>query len=174
MAPPARARHWAVRYATSPVTAGAWVSNYVGSGGRLGDKKEWLPAFTKGIERGHIRSVLDAGAGTCSLDGHLRGHGLRDRVRLLSFGFYDCSMARVAAERGSIIFDWTWLDPLPLCSTCTFDLVFQAEGMHHTTARSGAGKGCEIPNFKGSYFGRFPLVSADFSTSEHLSERSRT
>ena len=37
-----------------------------------------------------------------------------------------------------------------------------------------AGKGCEIPNFKGSYLGRFPLVLADFSTSDHLSERSRT
>ena len=37
-----------------------------------------------------------------------------------------------------------------------------------------AGKGCEIPNFKGSYLGRFPLVWADFWTSEHLSERSRT
>ena len=36
-----------------------------------------------------------------------------------------------------------------------------------------AGKGCEIPNFKGSYLGRFPLVLADFSTSDHLSERSR-
>ena len=37
-----------------------------------------------------------------------------------------------------------------------------------------AGKGCEIPNFKGSYLGRFPLVLADFSTSDHLSERSRS
>ena len=37
----------------------------------------------------------------------------------------------------------------------------------------GAGKGCENPNFKGSYLGRFPLVSADFWTSDHLSERSR-
>ena len=36
-----------------------------------------------------------------------------------------------------------------------------------------AGKGCEIPNFKGSSLGRFPLVSADFCTSDHLSERSR-
>ena len=36
-----------------------------------------------------------------------------------------------------------------------------------------AGKGCEIPNFKGSYLGRFPLVLADFWTSDHLSERSR-
>ena len=32
----------------------------------------------------------------------------------------------------------------------------------------------EIPNFKGSYRGRFPLVSADFWTSDHLSERSRS
>ena len=39
---------------------------------------------------------------------------------------------------------------------------------------TGAGKGCEIPNFKGSDLGRFPLVSADFWTSDHLSERSRT
>ena len=38
----------------------------------------------------------------------------------------------------------------------------------------GAGRGCENPNFKGSNLGRFPLVSADFWTSEHLSERSRT
>ena len=41
-------------------------------------------------------------------------------------------------------------------------------------ARIRAGKGCEIPNFKGSYLGRFPLVLADFWTSDHLSERSRT
>ena len=41
-------------------------------------------------------------------------------------------------------------------------------------ARARAGKGCEIPNFKGSYLGRFPLVLADFWTSDHLSERPRT
>jgi hypothetical protein len=37
-----------------------------------------------------------------------------------------------------------------------------------------AGKECDIPDFKGSYLGRFPLVSADFWTSDHLSERSRS
>ena len=36
-----------------------------------------------------------------------------------------------------------------------------------------AGQESEIPNFKGSYLSRFPLVSADFWTSDHLSERSR-
>jgi len=40
--------------------------------------------------------------------------------------------------------------------------------------RNRAAKGCEIPNFKGSYLGRFPLVLADFWTSEHLSARSRS
>ena len=40
--------------------------------------------------------------------------------------------------------------------------------------RNWAGQESEIPNFKGSYLGRFPLVSADFWTSDHLSERSRS
>ena len=37
-----------------------------------------------------------------------------------------------------------------------------------------AGKESEIPDFKGSDLGHFPLVSADFWTSDHLSERSRS
>jgi hypothetical protein len=37
-----------------------------------------------------------------------------------------------------------------------------------------AGQESEIPNFKASYLGRFPLVSADFWTSDHLSERPRS
>jgi len=38
----------------------------------------------------------------------------------------------------------------------------------------GAAQESEIPNFKGSYLGRFPLVLADFWTSDHLLERSRS
>ena len=38
----------------------------------------------------------------------------------------------------------------------------------------GAGKESDIPNFKGSYLGRFPLVSADLWTSDHLLERPRS
>ena len=38
----------------------------------------------------------------------------------------------------------------------------------------GAAQESEIPNFKGSYLGRFPLVSADFWTSDHLLERYRS
>ena len=45
---------------------------------------------------------------------------------------------------------------------------------YRAAANAGAGKECEIPNFKGSDLGRFPLVSADFWTSDHLSERSRS
>jgi len=41
-------------------------------------------------------------------------------------------------------------------------------------ALARAGQESEIPNFKGSYLGRFPLVSADSWTSDHLSERSRS
>ena len=37
-----------------------------------------------------------------------------------------------------------------------------------------AGQESEIPNFKGSDLGHFPLVLADFWTSDHLSERSRS
>ena len=41
-------------------------------------------------------------------------------------------------------------------------------------AACGAAQKSEIPNFKGSYLGRFPLVSADFWTGDHLLERSRS
>ena len=37
-----------------------------------------------------------------------------------------------------------------------------------------AARESDVPNFKGSFLGRFPLVSADFWTSDHLSERSRS
>ena len=38
----------------------------------------------------------------------------------------------------------------------------------------GLAQGSKIPNFKGSDLGHFPLVSADFWTSDHLLERSRS
>ena len=49
-----------------------------------------------------------------------------------------------------------------------------AYAMGWTYADARAAKESEIPNFKGSYLGHFPLVSADFWTSDHLSERSRS
>ena len=41
-------------------------------------------------------------------------------------------------------------------------------------ADDGAAKESELPNFKGSDLGRFPLVLADFWTSDHLLERPRS
>ena len=41
-------------------------------------------------------------------------------------------------------------------------------------APDGAAQESELPNFKGSVLGRFPLVSADCWTSDHLSERPRS
>ena len=41
-------------------------------------------------------------------------------------------------------------------------------------ARTGAGKGRDAPDFKGSELGRCPLALADFWTSDHRSERSRS
>jgi len=124
---------WASRYKKEHEKA--WHDIYVGHEGFLPDKREWPPAFDALVRTKKIKSILDAGGGTASLDAHLRKQGLRSRVTLVAFGFYDCSMARVAAERGSLIFDWTWLDPLPFCEACTFDVVFQAEGIHHSVPR---------------------------------------
>jgi len=53
-------------------------------------------------------------------------------------------------------------------------LVVYTVGVPGAPALTRAAKESEIPNFKGSYLGRFPLVSADFWTSDHLSERSRS
>ncbi|KAH8054031.1 hypothetical protein JL720_14559 [Aureococcus anophagefferens] len=55
--------------------------------------------------------------------------------------------------------------------TAYFDDAWPARASE--TATLGAAKGRELPNLKGSSLGRFPPVSADFWTSDHLSERSR-
>jgi hypothetical protein len=61
-------------------------------------------------------------------------------------------------------------DAQPIEKTVAIARELHAAG--HTVV-VGAGKECEISNFGGSYLGRFPLVSANFWTSDHLSERSR-
>jgi len=60
-----------------------------------------------------------------------------------------------------------WLQP-------KFFAAALASGALDADAPCGAAKESEIPNFKGSDLGRCPLVSADFWTSDHLSERSRS
>jgi hypothetical protein len=54
------------------------------------------------------------------------------------------------------------------CVLLAVSLGGEADGL---AAWDRAGKGCDIPDFS---LGRFPLVSADFWTSDHLSERSRS
>ena len=66
----------------------------------------------------------------------------------------------------------TWMIH-PLSSSHAFWDLFIASILIVTVV-TRAGQESEIPNFKGSDLGRFPLVSADFWTSDHLSERSRS
>ena len=53
-----------------------------------------------------------------------------------------------------------------------FGAALAASGAAHVA--NGAAQESDIPNFKGSDLGHFPLVSADFWTSDHLSERFRS
>jgi len=55
---------------------------------------------------------------------------------------------------------------------CTWDAFYSSVSAQKVEA--GAAQESEIPNFKGSDLGRFPLDSADLWTSDHLSERSRS
>ena len=53
-------------------------------------------------------------------------------------------------------------------------IMFSIEATATFYATAGAGRESDMPNFKGSYLGRLPLVSADLWTSDRLSERSRS
>lgn len=95
-------------------------------------KFEFTGHFLDLIRKGKVKSLLDAGAGGCTLEGHLRRLGLLKLLKpYVAFGAYDCSMLRICAERSAISFQWNWMHPLPVCDSCMFDLVFQAEGTHH-------------------------------------------
>ena len=90
------------------------------------------PHLKEAVKAGKFKRILDAGAGSCSLEGELRRKGYFKTVRnFLAFGAYDCSMLRICAERGSISFQHDWLIPLPVCASCKFDLIYQFAGIHH-------------------------------------------
>mmetsp|Transcript_97746 Transcript_97746/g.271958 ORF Transcript_97746/g.271958 Transcript_97746/m.271958 type:complete len:156 (+) Transcript_97746:3-470(+) len=85
------------------------------------------------IKAGKVKSLLDAGAGTCSLYGVLLQRKVFPMLtQYMSFGAYDCAMMRLCGERGTVTFQHDWLFPLPLCPSCQFDLVYQVQGVHHT------------------------------------------
>lgn len=123
---------WATR--TKAAMPRWFAQNYVSVGHFR--KEEFNGDFQRMIKDGSVRSLLDAGAGSCTLDAMLRDRGLMPKLKqYVAFGAYDCSMLRVCAERGTISLDYNWLSRLPFCKHCLFDMVFQAEGMHHLQTR---------------------------------------
>ncbi|KAH8083920.1 phosphorelay sensor kinase [Aureococcus anophagefferens] len=52
--------------------------------------------------------------------------------------------------------------PVPAAGDDGYDRDDDDDDLRYRPAGDRAGKECEIPNFKGSFLGRFPLVSADF------------
>lgn len=102
--------------------------------GQTAPKPEFTehPKLVSLVRDGNIKSVLDAGAGTCTLYGaFLERNFLGKLDRFMSFGGYNCPMLRLCGERGTISMEYNWLNPLPFCNSCKFDLVFQAQGVHH-------------------------------------------
>ena len=96
------------------------------------DPFKLMPRLEAMVKAGKVKRILDAGAGSCSLEGELRRKGYWKTVHnFLAFGAYDCSMLRICAERGSISLQHNWLIPLPVCASCKFDFIFQFAGIHH-------------------------------------------
>ena len=72
------------------------------------------------------------------------------------------------ARAASVVAEATIAQPLGMLSVYAAGARFERH-----VDNEGKSQGCDIPNFKGSSLGRVPLVSADFWTSDHPSERSR-
>lgn len=91
------------------------------------------------VNSGQVRSILDAGAGSCSLEAYMRLHfeGLfkrrsKERVTFVAFDpGYDCAYLDVCGARGSMIYTFGWFEMQPILSE-SFDMVFQALGIHHS------------------------------------------
>ena len=92
----------------------------------------------------------------------------RSRILLLHGGVHCYYSAKAYAPLASRLAALTGLPVLApdyrLAPSCPFPAAVDDR----------AGKESEMPNFKGSYLGRFSLVSADFWTSDHPLERSRS
>ena len=89
---------------------------------------------------------------------------------VMVFGASSAGQFKCSAKRGTQYFgdDVSML----LCGSRKPQLVHYSVKTTEVTHR--AGQESAIPNFKGSFLGRFPLVLADLWTSDHLSERSRS
>ena len=100
--------------------------------------------------------------------------GLGPRLARLATDAFDAlAPFRAAAALGPWARTQLFVSRTGATSPLHFDqyanLYLQLAG-HKRVSRTG----CDIPDFKGSDLGRFPLVSADFWTSDHLLERSRS
>jgi len=111
-----------------------WSQQYINSHHEV----SWPPENSALIKSGQVRSVLDAGSGTCSLDVLLRKKGLMHLLHpFIQFGAWECSMGRICGERGASQLDWDFLKPMPFCDSCTFDLVHQARAFHEFKTDAG-------------------------------------
>jgi hypothetical protein len=98
--------------------------------------------------------------GTGALIRKIGPHG----ASALGFGVFAAAAATLAAGQSYLEYSLGMV----LCGAA-WNLCFTSG-----TVLLRAGKGCDIPNFRGASLGRFPLVSANLWTSDHLSERSRS
>ena len=121
-----------------------------------------LKAFhCKVLNKGGIPATL-----AWSGDERVAWHGVTNTVHVHDGGFAEKDGRD---QIGSIRCDGVKLFAASPTTTAPY-----AAALFVPEVKGRAGKESELPNFKGSYLGRFPLVSADFWTSDHLSERSRS
>ena len=139
------------------------------------DQKEKETLMTRGFTtwtKQHYTLFLRASA--------RHGRDAYDRIAADLYGKSAAEVARYAAvfwKRGASVFapsDW---DRISRAVEKGEKKLEEMDGLMAATRKFvdlRAAQESEIPNFKGSDLGRFPLVSADFWTSDHLSERSRS
>ena len=135
-----------------------------------GDKGERDYAITLVDSPGHIDFSHDACAATRLSDGAIIVVDVVEGVRVQT----RFALRAACAERLAPILVLNKLDRLAVETADSPMEAFLRLRRVVENANAGAGKECEIPNFKGSYLGRFPLVLANSWTSDHLSERSRS
>ena len=108
---------------------------------------------------------------------------IASNMRLLAASTVDTfvvvrSVVPIATQVGELLFFERSVAPAPsalqVASLAVIAIGAAGYGSANAAVLSGAGKESDISNVKGSSLGRFPLVSADFWTSDHLSEESRS
>ena len=136
-------------------SGGLAVGSYVGEARRFGS--EAGEAFSAAARRVEAFEALD---------------GRRPRILVAKVGMdgHDRGANVVAAGFADLGFD---VDAGPLFNLPE-EVANQAVDADVHAVGIRAAKESEIPNFKGSYLGHFPLVLANSWTSDHLSERSRS